>query len=225
MNKIRILLVDDHAVLRAGLRALLGNTSDIEVVGEADNGLEAIKKTRELAPDVVLLDISMPGLGGLEAIQQIKRELPSTKILVLTMYDDESYLDQVLRSGGSGYVLKKAADTELLSAIYAVSRGEVFLYPSLTRVLVDRMLATDQRARGTSQVDHEAESLSPREREVLRLVARGYTNRQMADALFLSVKTVETYKARLMAKLELRSRADLVRYAMKKGLLTPSEEG
>ena len=164
------------------------------------------------------MDISMSGLGGIEATRRIKKEFPSVKVLVLSMFDDESYLRQVLEAGGTGYMLKKAADTELLSAIRAVSRGEVFLYPSLTKALVEELFH-----KRPSEREHEKEGferLSEREREVLRLIALGHTNQQVADMLFLSVKTVETYKARLVEKLKLRGRADLVRYAMEKGLLT-----
>lgn len=220
MGKIRILIADDHAVLRAGLRMLINAQPDMEVVGEAGEGREAIKKVRLLRPDVVLLDLSMPGLGGLPALPILKARVPEAKVLILTMYDDESYLRQVLESGGSGYVVKKAADVELLTAVRAISRGELYVHSSMTRVLVEKV-ANKGGVRETGLV-HLLEKLSEREQQVLRLLAHGYTNQQIADELFLSVKTIETYRARLMEKLKLRSRAELVKYALKKGLLSPA---
>lgn len=219
MGKIRVLVVDDHAVLRAGLRLLLNAQPDIEAVGEAGDGVEALRQCELLRPDVVLLDLSMPGIGGLEVLRRIRRAVPTAHVLVLSMHDDESYLREALRAGASGYTLKKAADTELISAIRAVARGEVFLHPSLTKVLVGDLLE-----RGTGQEHHvesDYDALSEREREVLRLVALGHTSQQVADMLYLSLKTVETYKARAMAKLELKNRAELVRFALRHGLLDP----
>ncbi len=218
MERMRILLADDHAVLRAGLRMLINVQPDMEVVGEAGDGREAIEQVEKLRPDIVVLDLSMPDLGGLSALGVIKATAPKTKVLVLTMYDDEGYLREVLGAGGSGYVVKKAADMELLSAIRAVKRGEVYVHSSLTRPLVEEIL--ECRVRGRSGASDRFENLSDREKEVLRLLARGYTNQQIADTLFLSVKTIETYRARLMEKLELRTRAELVQYALEKGLLT-----
>lgn len=222
MNKVKILLADDHAVLRAGLRALLNNQMDMEVIGEAGDGREAVVQARQLSPNVVLMDIGMPGINGLDATRLVKQASPDTKVLILSMYDDESYLRQVLRAGASGYVLKKAADVELLSAIRAVNRGEVYIYPSLAMVLVNELLGKDT-SRERHQGNVAQENLSPREEEVLRLVARGYTNQQVADKLVLSVKTVETYKGRIMEKLKLNGRAQLVRYAMEKGLMVDKE--
>ncbi|MCL5075837.1 MAG: response regulator transcription factor [Chloroflexi bacterium] len=221
MAKIRLLIADDHAVLRAGLHLLLNAQPDMEVVGEAGDGAEALEKADVLRPDVLLLDLSMPGMGGLEAIHHLKRRCPEVKILILSMYDDESYLREALRAGAAGYTLKKGADTELLAAIRAVQRGEIFLHPALTKVLVGDLLRKElgREKRATTPAGYTA--LSEREREVLRFLAHGYTNQQVADRLFLSLKTVETYKARLMRKLGLRSRADLVRYAMQQGLLRP----
>lgn len=217
MKKIRLLLADDHTVLRAGLRMLLNAQPDMEVVGEAVDGAEAVERALELKPDVVLMDITMGSMSGLAATREIKDRIPQTRVLVLTMHDDEEYLRQMLEAGATGYVLKRAADTELVVAIRAVQRGEVFLYPSFTRVLLGDLL----RKRGVdsdSQQD-SYELLSQREREVLRLVALGYTSQQIADQLFLSVKTIETYRGRLMGKLNLKGRAALVRYALRKGLL------
>ena len=220
MSKVRILIADDHGVLRAGLRVLLNAESDMEVVGEAGDGSEAMVKARELRPDVILLDVTMPGTGGLQAIRHIRKACPASKILILSMHDDESYLREALRSGASGYALKKAADTELLSAIRAVNRGEIFLDPSLTRILVSELIGNESK-QGDEKVEREVHRLSERETEVLRLLAQGYTSQQVADMLFLSLKTVETYKARVMNKLGLRSRAQLVRYALQVGLLSP----
>lgn len=212
---IRVLIADDHAVLRAGLRMLLDAEADIEVVGEAADGSQVLTRIRESAPDIVLLDITMPRVGGLDALRRIG-ELPRPpRVLILTMHDDEAYLREALAAGASGYVLKQAADTELLSAIRAVYSGGTYLHPAHAKLLLDSMVD-----RGKSRLPQDTEpQLSAREQEVLRLIALGYTNQQAADTLCLSVKTVETYRARLMAKLGLQTRADLVRYAMDKGLL------
>lgn len=219
MKKTGILLVDDHAVLRGGLKALLNCQPDMEVVGEAGDGREAIVQVRQTSPDIVLMDIGMPGINGLDATRLVKQANLEVKVLILSMYDDESYLRKALQTGASGYVLKNAADVELLSAIRAVQRGEIYIYPSLTKVLIDDLMGKETGGRGNERNDI-AENLSPREEEVLRLVARGYTNQQIADQLVLSVKTVETYKARIMEKLKIKGRAQLVRYALEKGLLS-----
>ncbi|MGQ9554977.1 MAG: response regulator [Anaerolineae bacterium] len=212
---IRILIADDHAVLRAGLRLLLDGEADMEVVGEAGDGVETVERTAELGPDVVLLDLTMPKLGGLEVIQRLREACPRTTVLVLTMHDDEGYLREALAAGASGYVLKRAADVELLSAIRAVYRGGTYLHPAHTRALLEGMLDRQREQRP----EQPEVRLSPREQELLRLVALGYTNQQIASMLYLSVKTVETYRARLMAHLSLRNRAELVRYALQRGLL------
>ena len=216
MARIRVLIADDHAVLRAGLKMLLDAQSDIQVVGEAADAKEAQEKAASSRPDVVLMDISMPGGGGLPATREIRRAHPSTQVLVLTMHDDESYLRQFLHAGAAGYVLKKAADTELVEAIRTVHRGDVFVYPTLIKALVAGELA---RCRTPKESDRGV--LSDRECEVLKLTALGYSHQQIADRLFLSVKTVETYKARVMDKLNLRGRAELVRYVMAQGWLEP----
>ncbi len=215
MAKIRVLLADDHAVLRAGLKLLLSAQPDIEVVGEAADGGEAMAKARALRPDVILMDLTMPGIGGSEATGRIKDENPGIKVLVLTVHDDPSYLRQLLMAGASGYVVKKSADADLLSAIRAAHRGEVFLDSSLAGGLVDEVI----RPRGPRRPRDAYETLSDREREVLKWVARGHTNQEIAEKLFLSVKTIETYRARLAEKLGLRGRAELVRFAMERGLL------
>lgn len=214
------MLVDDHAVLRAGLRALLNAEQDMEVVGEAENGQQAVEMTRALRPDVVLMDVTMPGMSGLEATRQIKAGQPEVRVLALTMHDDASYLRDILEAGGAGYVLKQAASEELLSAIRAVHQGGIYLHPSHTRVLLDDMLdrnRADAESAGTKEERYQL--LSEREAEVFKLVALGYRNSEIAEMLHLSVKTVETYKARLMQKLGLRSRAALVRYALELGIL------
>lgn len=212
----RILLADDHAVLRSGLRLLLDSQPGLKVAGEAASGLEALSRAAELQPDLILLDLTMPGLGGLEAISALHRASPGVRILILTMHDDPQYLRQALKSGASGYVLKKAADTELLSAIHAVLRGEIYVHPSMTRALLDQMIPESN----SGDEDILWESLSEREKEVLRQVALGYTSAEIAEALNLSIKTVETYRARGMDKLGLRSRAALVRFALRRGLIS-----
>jgi two-component system response regulator NreC len=216
MEKIRLLLADDHAVLRSGLRLLLNAEPDMEVVGEAGDGAEALERSLKLQPDVVLMDITMGGMSGLAATRAIRDRLPQTKVLVLTMHNDEEYLRQMMEAGATGYVVKRAADTELAVAIRAVHRGEVFVYPSLTKVLLGDLL----RKPGEERAQQDSyDLLSEREKEVLRLVALGHTNKQIASELYLSVKTIETYRGRMMRKLGLKSRAGLVRYALRKGLL------
>jgi two-component system response regulator NreC len=223
MTPIRVLIADDHTVLREGLTALLAAESDIEVVGEAEDGLECIEKAVELEPDVALLDINMPHCNGLEALVQIHQLCPKTRVLVLTMLDDAGYLKQVLASGGAGYVLKQAAGDELLSAIRTVHEGGVFLHPRHARMLAEDQ--PDQQSGGANSLPLDEkqaryQSLSEREAEVFRLIALGHTNGEIAESMFLSVKTIETYKARLMKKLGIDSRAKLVRYALEVGILT-----
>ncbi len=214
--KTRILLADDHAVLRAGLRLLLNSQTEFEVVGEVSSGMEALALAEVLQPDLVLLDLSMPGLGGLDALPVLRHRTPNTRILILTMHDDPQYLRQALKSGAAGYVLKKAADTELLSAVRAVLRGEVYVHPSMTRVLLEDLLPQTDSGNETNLWN----TLSEREQEVLRQVALGYTSAEIAEKLNLSVKTVETYRARGMEKLGLVNRAALVRFTLSKGLIS-----
>jgi len=223
MSKIRLLVVDDHPVVRAGLRTLLRAQPDIEIVGEAEDGDAAVRQALELQPDVVIMDITMKGASGLTATEQIVQRLPHTKVLVLTMHESEEYLREMLEVGATGYVLKQAVDTELVVAIRAVHRGEVFVYPSFQRVLFSD-LTQGRDTEDRSGQDSYAR-LSQREKQVLRLVALGHTNRQIADRLYLSVKTVETYRARVMEKLNLRSRSALVRYALRRGLLDAHSDG
>ena len=215
-DRARILLADDHAVLRAGLRLLLSSQEGLEVVGEASTGVETLTLAEKLQPDLILLDLSMPALGGLDAMPMLRKLSPTARILILTMHDDPHYFRQALHSGAAGYVLKKAADTELLSAVHAVLRGEVYVHPSMTRILLDDLLP----ATPSSAPSDSWDALSEREQGVLRQVALGYTSAEIAKQLNLSVKTVETYRARGMEKLGLRNRAALVRYALQHKLIS-----
>lgn len=213
MSPIRVLLADDHMVVRIGLKALIDSEPDMQVIGEAENGLQAIEQAHALCPDVIVMDISMPEMDGLEATRRIRAELPECHILILTVHAQEKYLFPVLKAGGAGYVLKSTVDTELLDAIRTVAGGGVFLYPTATRMLLEDYLEQ------TPETD-AYEQLSEREREVLKLLALGHTAAQAADQLALSPKTVETYRTRIMQKLNLHNRADLVRYALARGLLS-----
>ena len=219
MKKIRVLLADDHPVVRAGLRAFLESEPDMEVVGEAETGWQAVTLARELCPDVAVLDISMPG-NGLDATRQIRSLCPETQVLILTIHAQEYYLFLVLKAGAAGYVLKSTADTELVNAIRAVAQGGAFLYPSGAKMLVEDHLARLE----ASQERDPYEPLSDREIEVLRFISLGYTASEAADALALSPKSVETYRARIMQKLNLHSRAALVQYALFHGLLSEDVE-
>jgi two-component system, NarL family, response regulator NreC len=215
-EKTKIILADDHAILRAGLRLLINNQADMLVIGEASNGAEVLAQAEDLQPDLVLLDLNMPGIDGLAALPRLHKSLPGGKILILTMHDDAIYLREALQGGASGYVLKKAVDTELLMAIRAVMRGETYIHSAMTNKLLQDVLPAAVTAENTG---NPWDVLSEREVEVLRHVALGYTNAEIADKLALSVKTVETYRARGMEKLNLQTRAQLVRSAMEQGLL------
>lgn len=215
-QKIRVLLVDDHMIVRVGLKALINAEPDLEVIGEAENGAEGVAAAVALRPDVVVMDISMPVMDGLEATRRIRQERPEVQVLILTVHAHEKYLFPVLKAGAAGYVLKSTVDTELLDAIRTVARGGAFLYPSATRMLLE-----DYISQVNSGVAPDAyENLSEREREVLKLLALGYTAAQIGEKLALSPKTVETYRTRIMEKLNLSSRPDLVQYALKRGLLS-----
>ncbi|PYI52537.1 response regulator transcription factor [Paenibacillus flagellatus] len=213
---IRILVVDDHAVVRSGLMSLLDGKEGLRVVGEAAEGDEAIARAAELRPDVVLMDLSMPhGKDGLTATKQLKKERPDTSVLILTMHDDEEYLFRAIQAGASGYLLKSAPHEELLTAIRTVARGDAYLYPTATKKLMSEYM--EQWRSGEHAGTYE--SLSEREKEVLAWTAKGYSNKEIAEQLFISVKTVETHKSNLMEKLGLKTRPELVKYALKKGLL------
>lgn len=218
-NKIRVLLADDHAVLRAGLRALLNNEPDMEVVGEASDGRQAIDKAEELRPDVIVMDITMPGMNGLDATRQIAEKGLPCRVLVLTVHTEQQYLLPVLQAGGSGFVLKQAADTELIEAIRTVHRGQAFLYPTATS-----MLLQDYRKRVATGDDDKFDGLSEREREVLKFTAEGFSSQEIGERLIISAKTVDTYRQRIMDKLNIHHRSELVRYALRKGLLTASQD-
>jgi two-component system, NarL family, response regulator NreC len=217
-SKIRVLIADDHAILRSGLRLLVNAQADMEVVAEAPDGEQAVEAARQTKPDVALLDLTMPRLGGVRALQEIVRTCPQTRVLVLTMHDDPAYLRSVLAAGASGYVLKRSVDAELLAAVRAVHRGGTFVDPSLANVLVQDVLA-NAGAKGPRA--RPASILSDRELQVLRLVARGYSSQQISKQILVGVKTVETYRSRLAQKLGLKTRSDLVRFAVQMGLLTP----
>ena len=220
---IRILVTDDHAVLRAGLTALLNAEADFTVVGEAADGSECLRVAQALQPDVILLDINMPGLNGLDALPMLREATPQSRVLVLTMHDDVTYLRQVLQSGGAGYVLKQAADVELLSAIRTVHNGGTFLHPAHAQALLANTPSATDDTDNIEEGDNALAHLSERELETLKLVAFGYSNKEIAAKLYLSVKTVETYKARIMEKLDLTTRAALVRFALQHNLLDAEE--
>ena len=213
---LRILLVDDHAVLPSGLRLLIDNQADLQVVGEAGTAAEALGKVRALQPDIIILDLNMPGMDGLTAIPLLQQESPQSRILILTMHDDVNYLQGALRTGASGYILKKAVDTELLMAIQTVMRGETYVHSAMSEKLLQKI---DTHTVAVKTQADPWDSLSDRERDVLRLVALGYTNAEIASELFLSVKTVETYRTRGMEKLNLQTRAQLVKSALARGIL------
>lgn len=212
----RVMLADDHAILLGGLRAILAAEPNLAIVGEARNGAEAVALAKELQPDLVIMDIQMPRMDGLAALEAMREQLPGIRVIMLTSLDDQETLFKVIQAGGSGYVLKKSAEEELLDAINVVLAGGAFVRPP-----IQQMLAADVVSRADAgEVPDGFESLTPREKEVLALLARGYTNQQIADEFVLSVRTVETHRAHIMDKLGLRGRAELVKYAIRKGYLT-----
>jgi len=214
-DPIRVLISDDHTILRSGLKMLLNAESDIEVVGEATTGEEAIVLSEQLHPDLVLMDVSMPGMGGIDATAEIKKQHPEIRVLMLTMHENEAYLFRTIKAGGSGYVLKKAADTELIDAIHQVMQGGAFLRPSVTKALVKDYLERVE----TGETRDSYGTLTEREREILKLIAEGHTNPEIAKLLVISVRTVETHRAHIMDKLGIHQRSELVKYALRKGLL------
>jgi len=213
VDRIRILVVDDHAIMRDGVRALLGLHDNIEVVGEASEGKEAIEKAQELMPDIVIMDIAMPGMDGLEATRRIRKKNPKMKVLVLTQHDNKEYILSVVKAGASGYVPKRALGSELVSAIHAVQQGDSFLYPSAASALIEDYL---QQSKGGEPYDQ----LTARERELLKLIAEGHTSQEIADMLFLSLKTVAGHRSKIMDKLDLHNRTELIKYAIRKGLVS-----
>ncbi len=215
MAAVRILLVDDHAMLRDGVRMVLETHPGFEVVGTADNGRDAVRLVEELRTDIAVLDIAMPELNGLEATRAIRECCRETEVIVLSMHEGEEYLREALRAGAAGYVLKRAAAKELVAAINAIQRGESYLDPALTRTLISDYVRQVERG------DEAPDSLTERELEVLKLVAEGMTNRQIALKLNISIKTVQTHRANLMDKLNLHDRTELVRYAIRRGLIQP----
>jgi DNA-binding NarL/FixJ family response regulator len=214
MDKIKLFLADDHTILRAGIRALLENEPDMLVIGEAEDGRSAVKLACQLLPDVVLMDIAMPLLSGLEATRQIRHDCPQVKVLILTMHENEEYIRQALASGAMGFIIKDAAARELLDAIRAVHRGEAVLSPAVTRLVIEDYLRW-----GDLQKNHSSDGLSPREREVLQLIAEGYSNRQISEIMSISIKTVQTHRMNLMSKLDLHDRTDLVKYAIQRKII------
>jgi two-component system, NarL family, response regulator NreC len=211
---IRVLIVDDHAVLRSGLHLLLNAESDIDVVGEAGNVKDAVFEARDKKPDVVLMDVVMPGQSGIEGVPLVLKEAPEAKVLVLSMQDDPRYVHEAFAAGAAGYILKEAVDAEVVGAIHQVATGDKYVHPALGA----RLVAAEAEAKARE----EADPLSDREREVMRLLALGHTNQEIAKMLFISVRTAETHRAHIMQKLRLQTRAELVRYAIDQGLLEES---
>ena len=213
MDKVKILIVDDHAVLRDGLRAMLGVYDEIEIVGEASEGKEAIQKALESAPDVILMDLVMPGMDGLEATRRILKKMPKAKVLFLTQYETKEYLLSAIKAGAAGYIPKRALSSELLTAIHTVHKGDSFLYPSAAATLIE---GYRQRTGETEPYDH----LTAREREILKLIAESHTSRKIADMLNISYRTVNGHRTKIMNKLNIHKSTELIKYAMRKGLLS-----
>lgn len=218
VKPIRVLIADDHTIVRQGIRSLLQAESDIQVVGEAGDGREAVALTRELKPDVVVMDLTMPEMDGLEATRLIKQSVPETHVLALTMHEGNEYFFRVLQAGASGYVLKRAATNDLLSAVRASARGEVFLYPAVAKKIVTDYLSRAQKS-GEGEAQATYAGLTGREREILTLIGEGLSNREIADRLVLSLSTVQTHYAHIMEKLNLQNRAELIKYAIRQGLI------
>ena len=216
MRKIKVLIVDDHTIVRDGVCALLALTGDIEVAGEAANGNEALEMVRKLEPDVVLMDIAMPIMGGLEATRRIHKEFPKTKVLVLTQHDDKEYFFPVIESGASGFISKAGASSELVQGIRSVYRGDSFLSPSVAKLMIEDY----QRNTGERGKQDPYNQLTERERDILKLLAEGHSTQKIADILVITPKTVEGHKTNLMAKLGIHNRIELVKYALRKGIIS-----
>jgi DNA-binding NarL/FixJ family response regulator len=208
---VKVLIADDHGIVRSGLRLLLDRQSDMEVVAEAEDGVEALEKVLAERPEVAILDVAMPRMTGLQATYEIKKQAPDTQVLILSMHDDERYLFEALRAGAAGYVLKRAADQDLLDAVRAAARGEPFLTPAAQQTLIRDFLERGERQ----------SELTPREQEVVKLIAEAHTNKEIAEILHLSEKTVESHRANVLQKLGMRDRVELVRYAIRHGLVEP----
>ena len=221
MDTIRVMIADDHAILRAGLRSLLALQEDMELIAEAIDGQDAVSKAEQNKPDVLLMDITMPGMNGIEALKHVRKVSPESRVLILTMHDDHAYLRSVLAAGGSGYLVKRAADTELLAAIRTVHQGRSYIDVGLDNNQLQAVL-DNEKQETTDAGGRSLDTLSERERQVLELVALGYTHKEVGEELSVSVKTVETYRSRLSEKLGLRSRAELVKFALDRGLLDTS---
>jgi len=212
---IKVLLVDDHEIVRAGLKMLLQSQEDIQVIGEAENGQQAMEACRKSAPDVVIMDITMPGQSGLEVTRQLKQQYPDVNVLALTIHEGEQYFFEMLNAGASGYVPKRAAPTDLVAAIRAVASGEVYLHPTVAKALVNDYIQRVQMGWERASYD----GLTERERQVLKMIAEGSMNKEIAESLDISVRTVERHRENIMGKLNLHTRAELVRYAVDKGLI------
>jgi two-component system response regulator NreC len=217
MTTLKVLLVEDHAIVRQGVRALLDEEPDITIVGETGEGSEALLMAERLRPDIVLMDLSLPGVSGIEATRQVCERFPTMRVVVLSMHDSEEYVFRALRAGASGYVLKQSTSTELVLALRAVAAGSTFLSPDISQILISDYM---RRAETQDRDDEALSILTPREREVLQLVARGLNNRQIAERLHISVKTVETHRGNMMRKLDVHDRAGLVKFAIDSGLIT-----
>jgi two-component system response regulator NreC len=210
---IRILIVDDHGLLRAGLKTLLNSDPNMEVVGEATSGEEALEKVSEVQPEVILLDLGLPGMDGLEVTRRLVQDAPGVRVLMMTMYDDSELVKECIRAGASGYIVKRAAESELIDAIYAVRRDMIYIHPSIMQSLMS------PPSKSGAPASMKIEPLTNREIEILRLIVKGYTNRQVSSALNISIRTVETHRSNVMEKLNLHSRVELVRYATEHGLI------
>ena len=215
MSKIKVLIADDHALVREGITAFLKTCDDIEVVAEASDGLEAIEKMGKFRPDIVIMDINMPKLGGYEATIEMKKISPEIKILVLTQYEDREYISRFLKSGVSGYLLKKAVGSDLITALRAVNKGELYLHPSITSGVVAGYLGKDKQA----AIEDPYEKLTDREKQVLKLIAEGYTHKEIAEMLNISVKTVIAHQTNISEKLDIHSRSGLLKFAIQRGII------
>jgi len=215
MSNIKVLLVEDHTIVRKGIISLLENELRIEIIGEAENGIDAVKMAEEIHPDVMVLDISLPLLNGLEVTKQVTKRFPKIKILILTMHNSEEFVFELLKAGAKGYVIKKAAPHELISAIHAIYHGESYFSPEISKMVLDRLSATMNSTLETDSL----KLLTEREREVLQLIAEGRPNREIAEIMLLSIKTIESHRANIMNKLNFHNVSDLIKFAIRKGII------